>query len=350
MKRSFLAGTAAAALILTGCSTGTKTVSEAQPTTSAVSPDSVVFSWQKAYSDKLSEFRNSSDFVDDANGSMFDLYDLTGDGVPELVISPSAENDAVCTIYTASGSVVTEIGTTGANGVFGYIPEQKTVSFHYQGKHFEIREFFKIEENSLITLKKFYNNNTSAASGGRLTCEVDNTPVKLAEYQQLLNEFTADTEFEIGRKYSFTEAAENYALHFSESWGAVLTDTAKDFYSSVLTELVNEGEADAAYELCDIDGDNIPELIYSAGNFPGAQCRVYRLDGLSISMTVDVASQSGSIGFDPENKICFDGSAHPETVYAADGSSPADTIPSASLVLCGRKYPLREGYLTEAFR
>ena len=350
MKRSLLAGTAAAALILTGCSTGTYIVSEAQPTTSAVSPDSVVFSWQKAYSDKLSEFRSSKDFVGDANGSMFDLYDLTGDGVPELVISPSTENDAACTIYTAAGSSVTEIGSTGAKGVFGYIPAQNALSFRYQGKNFEIREFFRIEENALVTLKKFYNNNTSASSGGRLTYEVDNAPVKLAEYQQMLNDFTAETEFEIGRKFGFTDAAENYALHFSESWGAVLTDTDKEFYSSVLTELLNEGEADAAYELCDIDGDNIPELIYSSGNFSGAHCRVYRLDGLSISLTVDIASQSGRIGFDPENKICFDGSTRPSAVYAADGTAQADMTPSASLVLCGRKYPLREGYLTEAFR
>lgn len=350
LKRSFLAGTAAAALILTGCTSGTKTVSEVQPTTSPISPDSVVFSWQKAYSDKLSEFRSSSDFVEGANGSMFDLCDLTGDGVPELVISPSIENDAVCDIYTAAGSSVTKIGSTGAKGTFGYIPSQNAVSFHYQGKNFELREFFKIEENALVTLKKFYNNSSRASSGGRITYEVDNSPVMLSEYEQILNTFTADTEFEIGRKFSFTDAAENYALHFSESWGAVLTETEKEFYSSVLTELLNDGEADAAYELCDIDGDNIPELIYSVGEFPGAECRVYRFDGLSISLTAEITSHNGRVGFDPEKKICFDGSAHPSAVYSADGSTPADTSPSASLVLCGRKFPLREGSLTEAFR
>jgi len=350
LKRSFLASTAAAALVLTGCSSGTKTVSEAQPTTSAVSPESVVFSWQQAYADKLGEFRNSSAFVSGSSGSMFDLYDLTGDGVPELVISPSIETDAACDIYTAAGSSLVKIGSTGSKGVFGYIPAQNTVGFHYHGKNFELSEYFKIEENALVTLKKFYNNKSSASYGGRMTYEVDNSPVKIAEYEKLLKNFTDDTEFDIGRKFSFTDAAENYALHFSESWGAVLTETEKEFYTSVLTELLNEGEADAAYELCDIDGDNIPELIYSAGNFAGAQCRVYHLDGLSISMSLDIASYNGWIGFDPENKVCFDGSAHPSELYSADGSKKDDITPSASVVLCGRKFPLREETLTEAFR
>lgn len=350
LKRSFLASTAAAVFVLTGCSSGTKTVSEAQPTTSAISPETVVFSWQQVYSDKLSQFRSSADFVSGPNGSMFDLYDLTGDGVPELVISPSTESDSACDIYTAFGSSAVKIGSTGSKGIMGYIPAQNVECFHYQGKNFELSEYFKIEDNSLVTLKKFYNNKSSASSGGRMKYEVDNSPVKIAEYERLLKGFTDDTELEIGRKFSFSDAAENYALHYSESWGAVLTETEKEFYSSVLTELLNEGEADAAYELCDIDGDNVPELIYSTGTFAGAQCRVYHLDGLSISLTVDIASYNGRIGFDPQNKVCFDGSAHPSETYSADGTKHTDITPSASTVLCGRKFLLREGSLTEAFR
>ncbi|MBR4626152.1 MAG: hypothetical protein IKO47_00340 [Ruminococcus sp.] len=349
MKLSMVISAAAAAAVLTACSSGTKTVSEVQPTTSAVSPESVVFSWQQAYEEKLNSFRSSDKYVPGTSGSMFDLHDLDGDGTPELVISPSAENDAACEIYTMSGSSAVLVGTSGTKGTFGFIPAQKAISFWYNGKNFELREFFAVKEGKLVTLKKFYNNRSAVSSGGRMNYEIDNETVRVAEYERVLAGFTSDTELRIGRKFTFADQSLNYAVHYSESWGAVLTEQQKEFYTSVLTERLADGSADAAYELCDIDHDNVPELIYSEGGHNGAVCTVYRTDGFTISQTAAIPTRDGRLAFDPQNNICYDFTSRVSEVYAADGTA-SGTAPSDNMVMCGRKYILREDTLADAFR
>ncbi len=350
MKLSLLTVSAAAAVLLTACASGTKTVSEAEPVSEPVSPESIVFSWQQVYQDKLAAFRSSSGFAGGNSGSMFDLCDLNGDGTPELIISPSEANESSCEIYSASGNVPVSIGTVGNKGTFGFIPAINAIDFHYIAKDFELREFFKIEENSLVSLKKFYNNKSAVKSGGRMVYEVDNQAARIADYEDQLAELTSTAEFHVGRKFSFSEAASDYALHCSESWGAVLNDTQKELFSSVLDDLLKENNYDAAFELCDIDRDNVPELIVSDGSYTSAICSVYRIDGISISKTAEISTQNGILAFDPVNNVCYDPGARDPKGYKADGSSADGFTPSDSLVMCGRKFMLREDYSSYAFR
>ncbi|MDE6783990.1 MAG: hypothetical protein K2J26_01235, partial [Ruminococcus sp.] len=52
-------------------------------------PEKVKYDWQKPYQEQISSFIASDEFSDDSeNGSAFDLFDITGDGQPELIISP----------------------------------------------------------------------------------------------------------------------------------------------------------------------------------------------------------------------------------------------------------------------
>ena len=271
----------AAALMLSvsaGCSSSTRTVSVVEPTTSAVTPESIVFDWQKAYETQLKSFRSSADYRSGESGAMFDLCDMTGDGSPELIISPSTDTESECRIYTCISGNTVEIGECGVKGVFEFCPELGTISKKYVGKTFEITEFIGIEENALATKKKFYNNRNAVSSGARLTYEIDNETVNVAEYDKQLAEFTASGYLEVGRKYSLSDTVTDYALHCSESWGPVLTENQKELYRSVLKEKMNDADSTAAFELCDLNGDDSPELIFSEGVFPHSFCHIYKFN------------------------------------------------------------------------
>ena len=351
-RRAELLFTAAAVLAASaGCSGGTRTVSVVEPTTSAVAPESIIFDWQNTYEKKLNDYKQSAGFVKGESGSMFDLCDLTGDGSPELIISPSVDTEAECRIYTCIGGNAIDIGECGVKGVFEYAPEIKTISKKYVGKTFEITEFMVIEENALATVKKFYNNRNAVSTGARLTYEVDNETVNVSEYDRQLSEFTSSSFLEIGRKYSFEDASVNYALHYSESWGPVLTDTQKELYRNVLRDQMNGADVTAAFELCDLNGDDVPELIYSEGTYPDAFCHIYKLgDNRTDEVAGAFMASDGNIFFDVDKKVYFGPQTSSVGPQSLDGGAVTGYTRTENVIVCGRKYLLNEDSLVKAFR
>lgn len=328
---------------------GTKIVSEAEPVTS-VNPESVVFEWQSAYEAKLRDFQNSADFSAGADGSRFDLCDLTADGTPELIISPSAEAQAACMIYTYSGGSALHIGDCGSGGTAEYLPEKSMIGFRYVGKSFEAREYYSIEENELVIKSKLFNNKNSASSGARLKYEINNEEVSFSDYDKAEREFIDSPELIIGRKYAFTDSAEKYGLRCGESWGAVLTDVQKDQYSSVLTELLQSADYEAAFELFDLDSNGIPELIYSEGTDDEKRCYIYALIESGAERVGEAIGKNGYFWYDAEKKVYFEKTKTGQKAYSLDNSDQSGYTSSGSIIECGRKYLLNEGTITEAFR
>ena len=335
-RAELLLAAAAVLAVSAGCSGGTRTVSVVEPTTSSVTPESVVFDWQNAYETKLSEFRKSAGYVSGAAGTMFDLCDLTGDGSPELIISPSMETESECRIYTCIGGNTVEIGECGVKGIFEYSPENSTICKKYVGKTFEITEFIVIEENSLATQKKFYNNRNAVSTGARLTYEVDNETVNVSEYDKALAVYADPSYLEIGRKYSLTDPVVNYALHYSESWGPVLTDAQKQLYRGVLK---------------DLNGDDVPEVIYSEGEYVDAFCHIYKLsDNIAEEVVPSVMTSNGKIFFDVEKKVFFGPETDSAGPRSLDSGAVSGYTRSENIMECGRKYLLSEDSLVKAFR
>ncbi|MBP5579644.1 MAG: hypothetical protein J6X56_09285, partial [Ruminococcus sp.] len=95
-----------------------------------MAPQDVEMKWQKDYESLLTAFKNSEQY---SENSMFDLTDLTGDGTPELIISPSEDVSAQCIIYTMMGTVAENIATFGSYGQFDYLPEAGAIGYSYKG-------------------------------------------------------------------------------------------------------------------------------------------------------------------------------------------------------------------------
>ena len=352
IRTALLISTAAATLSsFASCENGSQKVSVAEPTTSGVTPESIVFDWQSAYDKKISEFKASADYSSGLSGSMFDLCDITGDGSPELLISPSTGAESECRIYTFSGGNIISLGECGVKGEFIYYPSTRTIGKKYVGKTFEINEFLGIEDNELYSKNKFYNNRNGVSSGARLTYEIDNETVNVSEYDKKIAEYTSLSGIEVGRKYSFAAPVVNYALHCSESWGAVLTQSQKKLYSDILTELAKNASGDAAFELCDLNDDDLPELIYSESSEKNAMCHIYRIkDKIVDEVTSSFPSVDGSIYFDPEKKIYFGPEFSEIQPQSLDSGSVGDYKRTDDVMICGRKNLLNDDSIQKALR
>ena len=346
-KAILLASLAIMTAASTGCS-GSKTVSSAVDPT-PVSPRSIAFEWQTAYENKLSEFISSEQYRAESSGgigaSMFDLRDLTGDGTPELVISPDTDHGTPCQVYSYENGAVSSLGETGDYGMFRFLPELNLVSDEYQGSGFTIGKYMAFQNGELVPVITYSDNTASAASGAIIVHEINGEEVSLPEFDEALKDYRSSPSFNLGRKYSFGDTAVDYAIHCSESWGAVLSPAEKELYRGILSQKMEEAvamDSDAGFELCDLNSDEKPELIISQGTYDGAACTIYYINGENLEQLGGAYGTDGRLGFDIGSNVFYTYGAGENTYYSVADSnfSAADYTPSDSSMECGRKYLL----------
>ena len=340
-----------------GCDSS-KTVSSAEDPI-PVSPQSISFEWQGAFENKLSEFTASEQFRAESSGgvgaSMFDLRDLTGDGSPELIISPGTDHGTACQIYAYENGAITSLGETGDYGMFRFLPELNVVSDEYQGAGFTIGKYMAFQNGELTPVITYSDNTASAASGVTIVHEINGEEVSLPEFDEALKQYRESPSSNIGRKYTFGEAAINYAVHCSESWGAVLSPSEKELYRGILTEKLEEAsstESDAGFELCDLNSDEKPELIISQGTYDGAACTIYYINGEELAQLGGAYGTDGRLGFDIGNNVFYTYGAGENTYYSVTDSnfSAENYSDSGSSMECGRKYLLTADTITAALQ
>ncbi len=335
---------------LSGCSD--KNSSETKQSKEIVSPRTVTFDWQEPYKTKLEEFRSSSDFQESngISGSMFDLRDLDSDGIPELIISPSADSDVKCSIYTYSGGTVEEIGQNGNKGFFSYYPITGVINDEFQGSGFVMGEFRRIIGSSFQTEMTYYNNVDSAADGAVIRYEIDKAEVQPAEYNEKFYSYTEQPSLTVGRKYTFGDGAVDYAIYCSEGWNDVASADIKKLFRNKIEKIAEEYSESAAFELLDMDGDECPELIFSEGTADQDSCRifVYR-DGELIEGNAKFGI-NGRFGFDNDNMVYFTIDPKIVSEYGTLTDKSLDGYEkSGSLMECGRRYIVSSESLSAVF-
>ncbi|WP_294752090.1 hypothetical protein [uncultured Ruminococcus sp.] len=325
---------------MTGCSE-TENVLGSQPDPLAVktSPESVAFDWQEVYQNKLEQFKVSADLTDT---SMFDLCDITGDGVPELIISPSDDASASCDVYSLIGTDIAKIASCGSFGQFSFVPSLLVIGYEYEGEEFTIGEYQKYNEGFYDIDFSYYNNMNSASSGAVIRYELNGDNVSLAEYEEKVNGYKQEDSFTVGRKYSFGDEAMDYAIHCGESWKEVLTDAQKKKYKEKLDEVLkNASSADSAFELADLDGNELPEIVVSSGSLDEMPVNVYYLDNDGIKEIEASGAENGCLRFDIKANVFYSTDQSGKFICnTLSGESVSGFKPSESIMLCGRKYPL----------
>lgn len=324
-------------------------VSEVSILATNIAPHGVVFDWQKAYEKKLSDFAASKSF--NKNESMFDLADIDGNGTPELIISPDCESATVCEIYTAYAGELEEFAKTGSYGRVSYVIDSRAIGYEYIGEGFVTGEYFAQEDGRYKPVITFYSNEGMASSGARITYEVNGESLSLAEYEAAISPYTDAFSVELGRKYSFGEESVDYALHCSESWGAVLSSAQKELYRNKLTEVLGFSPSDnAAFEIVDLDGNDIPELVISHGTKEGSDCTVYYLQEEGLMKFDASCGSDGNLSYDLGNRIFY--AAGKKGILQNWTMTDAELggfTPSESIMTCGRKYLLNSDNINAAF-
>lgn len=297
-----ISSAAAALLILTGCSSNSSSSSEADAPVERTSPKSISFAWQDAYKSLLESFKTSSDFAKD---SRFDLRDIDKNGTPELIISPLSSPSTACQLYTFEDGNIIDLGDNGGYGCFEFYPSNEYISNEHSGQGFLIGEFRRLVDGELKTELSYYNNADSASSGAVITYEINKEEVSLKTYEESLEIIKSTPSMLIGRKFTFGDASIENAVYCSESWGAVLTENEKMLYKNKLNELMEQYDEYAAFELCDLDKDDVPELIFSEGIAPESSCRIFIIKNGEMTELEGRYGANGRIGLDAEKDVFF---------------------------------------------
>ncbi len=342
--------TVAASAALTGCSKA-GTASSGKTIFKKTDPESVSFSWQDAYESKLAEFKGSELFSDN---SAFDIFDITGNGSPELIISPDSESTAKCSVYTYDNGEFAEIGETGFCGIVSYCPENNMLKNEYQGNGFVIGNIVSHINGAFDTVLTYSDNMASASLGAEIYHEINGEDASLPEYEAALAPYAELKCLDAGRRYTFGDSVIKYALHCSESWQAVISPEQKELCTDKLTEvmqLTSEDGTDPAFDLCDLNGDKVPELIISDGSNPEAECSVYYFsDGDLVEMDGKYGA-AGVMCFDTKNYVFFADKESGKTYWsiANNSFSSNDYVESDSIATIGRKHLLNENSILAVF-
>lgn len=331
---------------LPGCSGGSSETSESEP--ERTDPKSVSFEWQESYREKLKQFKASGDYSDDRDkGSAFDLFDIDGDHVPELVISPDTNSSTVCRIYTFKNGSITEMGQICKGGKIVWLPEMNLFQEEYYGEGFMIGSYYTLEDDTFIE-KLNYSMTTKVTSPGMVAAPtINGEEYLMPDFEEAMKPYTTAYTVERGRKYTFDDKMIELAIDKSESWGAVLTSAEKEMFRNKLTEFMNGTEtngSDPAFEICDLSGDDIPELIISQGSSESSLCQIYSIsEGGKFSVTEPIGS-SGYIYFDADSYVIYypteGGGTTCTSLISGEnaGEVSADSINSKAVL--GRQYAL----------
>ncbi len=193
--------------------TTTITTETTVTTTECTTTEPIAASWQDAYHIALSNIRNSDDYE---SAYMWDLADLDGDTVPELLISSGFDRLDMVSIYYHDGkqAVLLDSNSDGKDDKFGeggYMGLDGSIiesGYNYLGRS-SYTYYRYHSDHTIERLKDFYTNEVFAKENGLAPdYKIDGeyvTPDFFYDiyYQMRPQNYTRFTS--VGRKYSFDD-------------------------------------------------------------------------------------------------------------------------------------------------
>ncbi|MDE6034639.1 MAG: leucine-rich repeat domain-containing protein [Ruminococcus sp.] len=169
--------------------------------------------WKDSCKKILKNLNNSSDM-------MWDLYDIDGNGIPELIVSYGNSHVSYCEVYAYDGSDFVMMSTVNAYGneqnSFGHYGEIYAINGKNQFETYDINNgtevisFFTLDGNNLKTDITF-ENNSGAVGEDSANFYVNNKKVSKEDYDKAYEPYSkydvqGNSVTPLGRKYKF----ENY--------------------------------------------------------------------------------------------------------------------------------------------
>ncbi len=153
--------------------------------------------WRKLYASKLNEYAKSSD-------AMFDLVDMNGDSIPELLVSDGTMHPARVTIYSVNENSLTELGSYGEYGVVSFNPTIGRICSRWMNQGIIESVYYKMEKNEIVKIYSSSTNAGAVASKDEMYFEINGENVTPEEYEKIESENPVDGWDGYGRKYEIT--------------------------------------------------------------------------------------------------------------------------------------------------
>lgn len=152
-------------------------------------------SWQTLYYEKLAE--NVRSFIP----PYFNIYDLDGNGTPELLLSEGTYHMAQCALYTVDNDTLVYLGEYGEYGEFRYDFENNYIHSSYfgMGSYLSVYSF---NGNNVTHVISFYDNSNYLVTD--LVYEINDESVSEEFYYAELERYTWQWDFTV-RKYELSE-------------------------------------------------------------------------------------------------------------------------------------------------
>ncbi|MDE6849229.1 MAG: hypothetical protein K2J44_07790, partial [Ruminococcus sp.] len=197
-------------------------------------------------------------------------------------------------------------------------------------------------------------NSGSASKGAEIKHEIDGKELSLPEYDEAMEMYRNAKTISLGRKYTFGSATVEYAMHCSESWGAVLTPPEKDIFKEQLMKNLSmalETGKDAAFEFCDLNNDEIPELIVSEGTGEDDGCKIYYISNNILLELDGTYGYKGKFSLDNEQLVFYvTGAPSGNACWSLTNNDISSFNVSRSHMECGRRYVLSEDSVNASMR
>lgn len=173
--------------------------------------------WQSAYQKVLTTYSRMQGFEGspskEESGSRWDLYDVDGDGTPELFISPDNSHAYGVMIYTCvDGSPkLLRAGDAQAFGEFGMCAvntEHHMIGSFHTGMGVTSRTFYGLESGSLVELDSFMNDAESYLEDQRdnTVWQVNGSDVTSSMYMATYEPYSGIIwKEDVGRTYAFSD-------------------------------------------------------------------------------------------------------------------------------------------------
>lgn len=212
--------------------------------------------WKVLYTDVLFEYMETADY---SEHSRFSLYDISGDNIPELIISEDTSHAAQCHVYTICDDELVDLGKMGRYGEIGYYPDTNVIAEYNLGQGYEFIGYRRLEKGTLTTLDCFNSNPGAAAEEADLYYKVNEDYVTPEEYNAALEKYKGEDYISLGLDYKFSEQSICNAISGNYSYRELYRDKLYEFKRS------EDFSEDSRFDLFDINGDDIPELFITSG-------------------------------------------------------------------------------------
>lgn len=255
-----------------------------------------VETWQTAYSKQLEAYKNSSDYdATEKMGSMYDLFDINGDYIPELFISDGEYHSAYCRVYSYIDSECVRIlDDNYAYGELLVAPTESIIAHYSSDGGYNNLYINKFDGKTDVRSDVFIDNSANAPHE-TVEYKYNDSSISASDYVNAYNNYCIFNYYTVGRQFSFNNGisadilSENYKMSNPESYH--LTELAEnqnddaynypqyaetlnaisygldngwssdDYYNNNLSSYYGAQETkNIEYSLYDLNNDNVPEL------------------------------------------------------------------------------------------